>query len=126
MIELYYPDTATFVKVSSGGYSNSKTMESQDDVPVIFIQNTIFERANYQDATDSDATCFPDPTNDFVVNNHNRLEGMYILAPLFDASDDEGWYKIERVTVNRDHLLENEIDNIELSLRKARPIAGVS
>lgn len=126
MIELNYPDTATFVKVSPAGYSNNKVVVSQDCVPVVFIQNTGFSRNNNQDAVDSDAICFPDHYDPFIVENHNRLEGMYILAPMFDASEAEGWFKVVQVNVNRDHLLGNQIDNIELILKKSSPLPGVS
>lgn len=123
---LKYQDTATFVKVIASGYANSKTSQQQIDVPVIFLQNTGFERSSFRETVDSDAICFPDPENAFIIANSNRLEGMYILAPLFNVEEDEGWYKIVAVTVNRDHLLNNEIDNIELALKKTRKIPGVS
>lgn len=115
-----YSDTVTFTRVVSGRYANTKTASDQEDVPSTFIQNTGFVRAGFKENVTSDAICFPDPTNPFIVDNVNRLEGMYLLAPLFEAEDDEGWYKVESVTVNRDHLLENNIDNIELNLKKTR------
>lgn len=126
MPKLIYNDTATFVKVTASGYANSKSVEEQDAVPVIFLQNTGFLRSSFRETVDSDAVCFPDPLNEFIVSNHNRLEGMYILAPLFDIDNEDGWYKVINVTINRDHLLTNTIDNIELQLKKTRRIAGVS
>lgn len=121
-----YQDSATFVKVSSSGYSNNKSVEEQSDVSVVFIQSTGFNRSSFRDNVTADATCFPDPENTFILANHDRLEGMYILAPLFGINDDEGWYKVISVAVNRDHLLSNQIDNIELRLKKTRKIGGVS
>lgn len=126
MIELNYQDSATFVKVSASGYSNNKVVESQDCVPVIFIQDTSYVRSGFQDGTDADAICYPDPFDEFVLENNYRLEGFYILAPLFDASDEQGWYKVTKVTVNRDHLLGNVVDNVELQLKKTKPVPGVS
>jgi hypothetical protein len=123
---LDYLDTATFFKTEPSGYGNDKIVASQDDVPVIFLQSTGFNRTNYQEGINGDAICYPDPQNEFVVANHNRLEGMYILAPLFGISDDEGWYKVIAVRVNRDHLLSNTIDNVELVLKKSRRVAGIS
>lgn len=121
-----YQDTVTFVKVTPGGYGNNKTVSQQAEVNVIFEQDTGFSHSNFQDAVDSDAICRPDPTNAFVIANFNRLEGMYILAPLFGAANDPSWYKVTDVIVNRDTLLNNEIDNIELGLKKTSPIPGVS
>ena len=126
MIDICYQDTATFVKVSSGGYGNDKTVTQQIDIPVVFIQNTQLNHARFQDSIDSDAICFVDPNDPFVIENYHRLEGMYILEPLFGAGDDASWYKIIDVTTNRDHLLGNMTDNVELKLKKTRPIAGVS
>jgi hypothetical protein len=125
-MNLNYQDTATFITVESNGYGNDKSVTAQVEVPVIFVQNTGFRHANNQDAIESDAVCWPDPENSFIQSNFNRLEGMYILEPLFGASDDPSWYKIIDVTVNRDHLLQNEINNIELKLKKTVAIAGVS
>lgn len=125
-LQLNYPDVATFVKVSPDGYANTKTPLEQIDVPIIFVQNTGYVRNRNQDAVDSDAVCWPDFTNSFIVENANRLEGMYIVMPLYGSTDEESWYKVISATVNRDHLLGNTIDNIELDLKKTRPIPGVS
>ena len=125
-LALNYPDTATFVRVEASGYANSKESLQQVDIAVIFIQSTGFVRAGFQENVDADAICFPNFNDPFVVENHNRLEGMYLRAPLFGEDDDGSWYKITKVTVNRDHLLGNIIDNIELLLKKTRPIPQVS
>lgn len=125
-LELDYPDTSTFVVVQSGEYGNSKTMLEQFDVPVIFLQATQFRHTSFQDQVDADAVCYPDFTNEFIVDHVNRLEGMYVLEPLYGAADSIAWYKITQVVVNRDHLLDNEIDNIECRLKKAMAIPGVS
>jgi len=121
-----YQDTATFVIAKSSGYDGSKTMVEQIDVNVVFVQNTGFDRVNFQDGINADAICWVDPDNSFVKDNYNRLEGMYVLEPLYGAGDSASWYKVTDVTVNRDHLLTNRIDNIELRLKKTTAIPGVS
>ena len=126
MTRLTYLDEATFVKVTTTGYGNNKVVQDQEVVPVIFLQSTGFAHVNNQDAITADAICYPDPENAFIIENANRLEGMYLLAPFFDGSNDEGWYKIESVSVNRDHLLTNTIDNIQCLLKKTRKISNVS
>lgn len=115
---LNYQDTATFYIVGSAGYANSKEILDFDMVDVIFLQNTGWQEGNNQESVTSDAICYPDPVNDFIVLNANRLEGMYIKMPLYGSSDDVSWYKVISATVNRDHLLDNVIDNIELGLKK--------
>lgn len=123
---LEYKDVATFVIVESNGYRGTKVPLEQDDVPVIFLQDTNFKSGGFQENITADAICYPDPKNIFVIENHNRLEGMYILAPLFGVADEDAWYKVESATVNRDHLLSNTIDNVELILKKTTMIPGVS
>jgi hypothetical protein len=114
------------VKTTADGYGNNKTVTQQVDVPCIFIQNTQFRRFGFQENIDADAIMYVDPEAAFVVENLNRLEGIYVVAPLFGAGDAQSWYKIETVTVNRDHLLTNQIDNVECRLKKSSPIPGVS
>lgn len=123
---LCYNETVTFVKVRSDGYGNTKVVTEQGCVPCMFLQGTGFLRTNYQENTTADATCFVDPMDDFIVDNHYRLEGMYVLAPLFDVDDDEGWYLVTNITINRDHLLANQIDNVEVLLKKTRRPYGFS
>lgn len=126
MIEICYQDEATFVKVGASGYSNDKVVLEQEVVPVVFVQNTQFSRSNYQDSIESDAVCWPDPDSQFVIDNFHRLEGMYVIQQLYGSPDNVSWYKVVDVTTNRDHLLDNITDNIELRLKKTRPVPGVS
>lgn len=122
-----YQDTAQFVSVVAEKYSNTKILASQATVPVIFLQSTGFLRSENQDAIEADAVCYPDFTNAYIVANANRLEGMYILMPLYGADTEQSWYKITSVSVNRDHLLTNSIDNVECLLKKTvAPVQGVS
>lgn len=126
MSYLKYKDVITFVNVTTSGYRGNKIMQSQIDVPCIFLQNTGMVNVRNQENYDADAICYPKPDNDFILESFNRLEGVYIMAPLFGVSDERAWFKVSSVNVNRDHLLKNKIDNIELLLKKTRPISGVS
>lgn len=125
-LKLNYRETVTIVKVESDGYRNNKTVVDQAIVPAIFLQNTSFLDDNFQENVDADAVCYPDFTNEFLIENNYRLEGMYVLAPLFDVNSNDGWYKITNVRINRNHLLATAIDNIELLLKKSTRIMGVS
>ncbi len=125
-LALTYPDTASFYIVGSGEYANKKVIEDNADVNVIFIQATGFAHAGFQDNIDADAVAYVDFNNAFIVEHNNRLEGMYILMELFGSDADESWYKVTSVIVNRDHLLGNTIDNIQLLLKKTSALPGVS
>lgn len=125
-VDLSYNETATIVKVQADGYGNKKVPVQQIAVPAIFLQGTGFDRSSFQENVTADAILYVDPTNAFVVANHMRLEGMYVVMQLFGSDADQSWYKIVTVTVNRDHLLENQINNVECVLKKTRPIEGVS
>lgn len=126
MPRLNHKDTIIFVEVNATGYGNKKLVIGQHDVKGTFLQNTGFLHTTNQDLLDADAILYPNERDEFIKNNHNRLEGMYIIAPLFGSSNDESWYKIETVTVNRDHLLSNKIDNILCTLKRAESLPGVS
>lgn len=123
---LNYQDTATFVSVSPTGYKGAVTVVEQVLVPVIFAQSTGRTRTGFQDAVESDAVCYPDFNNAFIANHHNRLEGMYVIMQLFGSSEPVSYYRVAKCTVNRDHLLGNSIDNIELLLKKSAPLPDVS
>lgn len=121
---ILYRDIARFYKLGSTGYANSKVVESSDEVLCVFLQNTAFLHTSNQDAIDSDGVLYPDINNSFVKENANRLEGMNVKVKMYGSVDSESWYKIINVSVNRDHLLENKIDNIECLLKKTRPVEG--
>jgi hypothetical protein len=125
-MKLCYGDTATFYTTEPGSYANDRVITSFSQVPVIFLQNTQFTHTNFRDDIDADAICYPDPSNTFVIDNNMRLEQMYIKIPLFGVADSKSWYKVDSVSVNRDHLLNNKIDNIELLLKKTKALEGVS
>lgn len=121
-----YPDTVRFVKTGSSGYANNKTITSQSDVKSFFLQNTGMDRQNFADGFVADAICYPIPTDSFIKTSMNRLEGYYIVSNPFGEVDNQSWYRVERVEVNRDHLLGNQIDNIRLLLKKTKPVVYVS
>lgn len=113
-----YQDSATLVVMDSSEYANDKTVAELASVHVVFLQNTGMSHSAYQDSFTSDAIMYVDPEDPFVSGKQYRLEDMYVLAPMFEANDADGWYKITDVTVNRDHLLSNQIDNVECALKK--------
>jgi hypothetical protein len=117
-MKLNYNETVTLYKTVSGNYANNKTVSVEAKIPCIWLQNTSYTHVGNQSIVESGTAFFPDPEDDFVINNHNRLEGMFVLAPIFGDDNDEAWYRIESVEVNRDHLLKNEINNIQCFLNK--------
>lgn len=126
MPKLTHKDSIVFVVVSSTGYGNKKTVMEQHDVKGTFLQNTGFLHTNNQDIIDADAILYPNERDAFVMANHNRLEAMYVIAPMFGGDPAESWFKVTSVSVNRDHLLGNKIDNIQLTLKKTEALPGVS
>jgi len=126
MPNLCHKDTIVFVELTNYGYGNKKNVIAQHDVMGTFIQNTGFLHTTNQDIINSDAILFPDHKDAFIISAYNRLEGMCIIAPVFGGDPDDAWYKITSVTVNRDHLLGNKIDNIQVLLKKTEALPGVS
>lgn len=121
-----YRDEVRLVKAASGSYANTKSASEVATVMSVLLLGVNFSRINGQDMRDSDGVLYVDPENSFVISNNYRLEGFYVYAPMFGSDINESWFKITSVTINRDHLLNNEIDNVQCSLQKATPIPLVS
>lgn len=120
---LEYKDTVRLVLPQVDGYG-TETVDDEEDVGAIFGQNTGWAHGSNQTAVTSDAFCYIDPANQFVRDHFNRLEGMLIVAELFGVDDSEAWYRVIDVSVGRDSLLCNEIDNILLGLKKTTEITA--
>lgn len=121
-----YKDQGTFVTVEPDVYSNTKSVQEQVVVEGDFFQDTTFLHSNHQDVVGADAAFFADPTNEWIISKHYRLEGMYFVEPLFDGDPAESWYKVIKVTVNRGILLCNDVDTVQILLKKTRPVPGFS
>ena len=117
-----YKNQVTFVKVESGEYRNEKTMTEQQNVNCLLIKSDSFAQAGFREGKDADAILYVDPSNQFIQDNIASLEGLYVLSTVFGTE----WYRVGSYSVHKDHLLENEIDNIELVLKRTRAIVGVS
>jgi hypothetical protein len=126
MPKLNHKDSFTIVVVDSTGYGNKKVVQEQHDIRGTMLQNTGYLHTTNQDLLSADAILYPNERDPFVIAHHNRLEGMYVVVPLYGADNDESWYKITSVSVNRDHLLSNKIDNIQLALKRTEKLSGVS
>ena len=124
--KLDYNETATIVIAESEGYRGKKASIEQHAVKCIFIQELGFSNIRNQELLDADAIMYVDTNDEFISDNHYRLEGMYVLISPFGASAAESWYRVGSVSVNRDHLLSNGIDNVACILKKAEPVPGVS
>lgn len=125
-LRLRHKDAATIVLTEADRYGKTKVVVEQHGIVGTFLQNTGLFHTNNQDLIESDAVFYPDHTNAFVVANYLRLEGMFLIALPFGGAANDGWYKITSVTINRDHLLGNSIDNILLTLKKTDSLPGVS
>ena len=123
---LNHKDTVIFVDVTATGYGNKKVVSGQHEVKGTFLQNTGFLHTTNQDILEADAILYPNERDAWVKANHNRLEGMYVIIPMYGSSNNDSWYKVDTVAVNRDHLLSNSIDNIQLTLKKTDYLPGVS
>lgn len=121
-----YNDEVTVYKVTSDEYGRNKIVTDSQNIFCIFLQGIRMVQSESSENIESDTIMYVDPTDQFIVDNANRLEGMFVKAPLFGIDDDEAWYRIAGVTINRDHLLTNTIDNILCVLTKSERLFNVS
>ena len=125
MVCINYNDTITLVTTTVDSYG-AEIVDQEYDVPAVVEMATGYAHSGNQDAITSDAIAFVDPTNADVLENFYRLEEMLVIANLFGASEAQSWFKIENVIVARDTQLCNKVDNVQLSLKKVRPVGGIS
>jgi hypothetical protein len=118
-------DTVKLATTTTDGYAD-KTVTVLTEVKSLFIQRTNVEHNNNIESDMSDAVVYLDPTNQVVLDNAYRLEGMYIIAQPFGQSQQESWYKIVGVSVGQRKLLNNAVDNIHCTLDKVAGLAYVS
>lgn len=121
-----YRDTVTIYEVVPDEYGRSKDIASTSAVSAIFLQSIKIRQSGSQDTIDADAIVYLDPDDTYIQGKSYRLEGMYLRAPIYDSASGDNWYCIESVTVNRDHLLSNQIDNILCILSKSEKLVAVS
>lgn len=117
-------DTVRLATTTVDGYGD-KTVTVLTDVKSLFIQRTSATHEENANAVQSDATVYLDPSNQILIDNMYRLEGMYIIAQPFGQAKEESWYKISEVTVAQRKLLDNAIDNIHCTLEKVAGLAYV-
>lgn len=115
-------DTVKLATTTPDMYGD-RTVTVLTDVKSLFIQRTADTHSNNMDVVQSDAVVYLDPTNEVVLANAYRLEGMYIIAQPFGQGQDESWYKIVAVNVGQRKLLDNAVENIHCSLDKVAGLA---
>lgn len=112
-----YIDTVKLATTTTDGYGD-KTVTVLTESKAVFIQRTSVNHANGSDGIQSDAAVYLDPTNQIVLDNAYRLEGMYIIANPLGGSQSASWYRVAHVTVGQRKLLNNAIDNVYCVLEK--------
>lgn len=120
---IIYRDTVRLYRVTADGYNQNKTVASYCDVNAVFLSELGMTRSGFVSNVTSGSICYLDPEDDYVVNNYNRLEGVYLRASVYGQYE---WYRIKEVVINRNHLLGDRVDNIEAYLDKVDPLYKVS
>lgn len=114
-------DTLTLAEMVSDGYGDKSVVELTD-INCLFLQSTGNSHSGNVEIANSDAHVYLDIDHPEIKGRGYRIEGMYLKANPFGASDDASWYKITRVVVGQRKLLNNEVDNVHAFLQKvAKP-----
>jgi hypothetical protein len=125
-VEIEYQDTVTLLITGVDEYGSETVVDESTTVPAAIELNTAAGRARNRSEIDGAPRVYVDPTDEFVQDNYYRLEGALVIMALFGAGTSQSWWRVTKVEVARSHQLDNEIDNVTLSLAKTAPIAGVS
>lgn len=110
-------DTCQLAEISTDGYGD-RTVTIMATVACLFLQHTGYSHANNTDLDQSDAHVYLDINNEEILGRSYRLEGTYLLINPFGYSNEESWYRIEKVVVGQRKLLTNEVDNVHAFLKK--------
>ncbi len=115
-----YNDTVTLCTTTVDAYG-AEIVDEEYEVPAVVEMATGYIHSDNQDAITSDAIVYVDPSDQDVADNYYRLEEMLVVANLFGAPENRSWFKVTNVVVARDTQLCNEIDNVQLNLKKVSP-----
>ena len=124
-MEIDYIHTIRVFETTVDGYGKH-IITDYEDIPAVFEQKTGFGHSNYQDAVTSDAVALLDPTNQWVIDNADRLEEVLIVANPYGALESQSWYKVVDSAVGSYHQTSNEINTVQITLKKTRAIDYVS
>ena len=111
----------TLIATTTDGYG-SDVLDDQAEINAAIDMNTGHLQAANQEAVTSDAIAVISPDDQFVADNFYRLEEMFVVMDLYDTPDQRAWFKVTKASLARDLLLGNNIDHIELQLKKTSPV----
>lgn len=118
---LDYKDDLLLIETEQNGYGDN-SLGHLEKVKGLFLQGTSQNEMNYTEMLGTDAHVYLDIENPYIKENAFRLEGMYLVANIYDGDDDESWYKISRCKVGQRKLLENDINNVHCFLTKCEAL----
>jgi hypothetical protein len=124
-VNLEYDDQVQLIITGVDGYG-TETVADEGTVDAAIEWTTGSSHSRNQSAVTGDIRMYIDPENDFVQKYFFRLEGALVIAQPFGASLAQSWFRVASVEVARSHQLDNEIDNVLLTLNKSAGIEGVS
>lgn len=119
-----YPDSVILVDPVVDEYGSEK-IGRMETVLASVGQVQGYSQGSHQADITSDAIAYLEPTNSFLVEKSNRLEGMLLITSEGEAQAD-AWYRIVSVNVGKKSLTSNVLDNVQVGLNKTIPIVGVS
>lgn len=122
---IQFDDIITLVTTTVDEYSTD-VIDDFSEVSAAIDLNTGYAHNSNQDAITSDAIAFLDPTDEFLQDNYYRLEEMFLVIDLFGTPENRAWYQIIQVNVARDTQLCNDVDHIEVLLKKTAPLGDIS
>lgn len=114
---LNYQDTVRLIQTTQNGWGDN-TISVDVEVPALFHEGTSQGESSYVERIGTDAHVYLDPYDPFIQENAFRLEGMYLVANLYDGIESESWYKISRVVIGQRKLLDNAINCCHCFLTK--------
>lgn len=118
---LNYKDDIILIETGQDGYGDNEIIHAEH-LKGLYLQGTSQSESGFVESLSTSSHIYLDIENEFVKQNAYRLEGMYIIANIYDGKDNQSWFKITNVKIGQRKLLDNEINNIHCQLSKTAPL----
>lgn len=114
---LRFNEIITLYKPTTNDYGKD-VLGTGEEVKALYEQITGHEHGNFQDSLSGTSRLYLDASNQFLLDNAYRLEGMILKINPFNATDSDQYFRITACIVGRDMLRYNQVRHVECELQK--------
>lgn len=118
-IDFSNANVCRIVRCDHDEYNQLTILDEDGAIPCLFRFGLSSNSNNYVDNIGTDAHCYVDLANSFIIRNKHRLEGLYLSFTRYGG--ETIWYQISKVIIGRTLITTNEDNCMHLFLKKIVP-----